>query len=165
MDRSSVETSTDLDALEAYVVDQIAGGVKPDTVIFEVAQRQGWDWSQAESFVTQVTESQSSVIQRRQRPLFRVMSVLLMAAGTLLLGLTAFTLLDYSATLSQQRSDLTFLALLISVLGMFVGRELPQLIWGGALLLAGLIGWWRTVPRPAPSELVDLPDEDDPFSL
>jgi len=158
-------STEDLVALETYVVDELAGGLKPDTIIFKVAQRQGWDWSQAKAFVNQIAESQNSVIQRRQRPLLRIMSVLLMAAGTLLLGLTVLRLFDYFTVLSRQNSDLGFLTLLVSVIGMVATRELPQLIWGAGLLLSGLVGWWRTMPRPEPSELDGIEDEGDPFSL
>jgi len=152
-------------ALEAYVVEQLAGGVKPQTVTFEVARRQGWDWRDAESFVNEVAELQSSVIQRRQRPLLRVMSGLLMAAGGLVLAFTAFVMLDYLAVLQQRQSDLTFLASLTSVLGMIAVYDLPQLLLGLVLVFAGLMGWWRTMPRSAPSELADVPDTEDPFSL
>lgn len=165
MNDYSEGATEELVALEAYVVDQLVGGMKPDTIIFEVAQRQGWDWPQAKTFVSQIAESQLNVVQSRQRPLLRIMSVLLMAAGSLLLCLTVATLFEYYATLSRERSDLGFFTLLVSVIVMVAARELPQLIWGGALLLSGLVGWWRTVPRPAPSKLDGIEDEGDPFSL
>lgn len=154
------KTGEDLTALEAYVLDQLAGGMRPQTVMFEVAKRQGWHWSQAETFVNRVAKYQSEAIRKRQSPLLRVMSALLLAAGSLVLAVTLFRLADYVHTLSLRRSDLSFLALLLSVIGIFVVGELPQLIWGIALLFAGIIGWRKTLPpRTVPEFDYDLDDE------
>lgn len=142
----------DLAMLEAYVLDQLAGGMRPQAVMFEVAKRQGWPWHQAEAFVYEVGQRQKELIRKRQSPLFRVMSGLLMVAGGVLLASMLLTLAEYWQALRLQRSDLRFLALLLSVLGMVVVGELPKLMWGVALLLAGIIGWWKTLPPRVPPE-------------
>ncbi len=159
---TDVEDFEDTIGLEAYVVDQLAGGVTADKIIFAVAQRQQWRWSRAEDFVNLIATQQSETILDRQKPLLRVMSVLLLVTGFVIVFVTLSTIMVYvNHLMSQRMSDVEFLATFMGALGAVIGRDFMQLMLGLSLLIAGAVGWIKTLPPRIPPALDYGVDEDD----
>jgi hypothetical protein len=67
--------------LRKWVVSSLSGHKKPNDIIFQLCQRTGWDWKQAERFVGQITELDSKEVHRRRMPLLLGVGLFLMAGG------------------------------------------------------------------------------------
>jgi len=75
--------------LTAYVVGRLARAENLNDIIFELCEKTGWSWPQAEAFVLQVQESHQGEVAERQFPI-----LFILAAGTYLagIGLMAYSL-------------------------------------------------------------------------
>jgi hypothetical protein len=75
--------------LTTYVIERLVGAENPDDIIYDLCEKTGWPWSQAEAFVRQVQERHQGDVVKRQFPLLFTIAIATYLAG---IGLMAYSM-------------------------------------------------------------------------
>ena len=105
----------DQQLLTDYVVEELGKGRDRRDVIFEMCQKLGWAWPQAENFVITVEHTSSEKIAQRQLPILLIVGV-----GILIGGMALFAYGGYSLLRGAWLSERVYVAVITGI-GMIFG--------------------------------------------
>jgi hypothetical protein len=116
---------------ERKVIRQLINRRSRNNIIMMVCQERGWQWPEAEAFVTALEGEHAEVIANIQRGYFRWFSVGFVLAGIILmLAAVVFTL-----------SGIIIILLRLPI--PYLGNVL-LFLFGLGLTAGGIIGWYQT---------------------
>lgn len=145
------------DGFEAYVVERLSAGIAPDDVIFEVTQRSGPAWPEAEELVRHTADLGGPSVARRQFPLLALVATAVMLGG---LGVLAAGALSFSDVLLLLKpacgvADQDGLAALLAVVAAN-GPMLGLIPLGVGMLMGGILGLVRALQATEPMDWYTL---------
>ncbi len=107
-----------------HVVEQLGKGRDRKDVIFELCEKLGWSWPQAETFVAAVEQTDKKQIAQKQLPVLLILGV-----GILVAGLALFAYGGYRLMLGSLLSRTT----------------IGALVTGFGMTCGGAFGTWKAV--------------------
>ena len=135
-------------ALAEHVVRELAREVPRQDLIYELCQRTGMSWPEAEALVQRVEADRGQEIRGRQRPLLMVVAVITLIGGVYLF----FTNVTYLIQVLQDP-----LAIVLSA--PYIWGRVVLVVTGAAMVVGSLLGLWQSLsPSTAPA-LIDLAQE------
>lgn len=121
----------DQQVITEFVVEELGKGRDRRDVIFEMCEKLGWSWPQAENFVVTVEHTAKNKIAQKQLPILLILGVGILIGGIGLFGYGMLRLLNGSVL-----STYTYVALATG-LGMICG---------------GIFGTWKALMTSAGRE-------------
>jgi hypothetical protein len=135
-------------ALAEHVVRELGREVPRQDLIYELCQRTGMSWPEAEALVQRVEADRGQEIRGRQRPLLVVVAVITLIGGVYLF----FTNVTYLIQVLQDP-----LAIVLSA--PYIWGRVVLVVTGAAMMVGSLLGLWQSLsPSTAPA-LIDLAQE------
>jgi hypothetical protein len=148
--------------LSEYVVHRLSGGDEPEDIVYDLCEKAGWPWLEAEQFLEQIQIDREPEIARKQFPLMIVLAFGIFVCGLALIAYGVYSTIESWNTLmairalnlphkSSPGTDITnFYAYLRMVLDVGLGPFMEVFI-GTAMILGSLLGMrdaWAGVLTP-----------------
>ncbi len=143
-----------------FIISQLSKGVKPGDIIFDLCQKTGISWPEAEKLLNQVRSDKSREIEGRQFPLMfaLALAIFLGGMGMLIYGgygiFSQITLISSSlqstSQLDQNLDALQKIYLVFVSIYQVAATDLFYLLLGAGMVLGSLIGmrdvWAKILP-------------------
>jgi hypothetical protein len=84
----------DENELAGYVVKHLGESDKPDDLIFDLCEKTGWHWQQAEAFVRKVEQEREPEIARRQLPILFFIALVMFLGGLTFASYALYSIFD-----------------------------------------------------------------------
>jgi hypothetical protein len=143
----------DTQELKHYIIENLIKYEDPDDLILDICNKEGMTWPQAQTLIDQVRSENSSSITRKQAPFLTILAFITFFAGSVILGLEAYTVIGTINTfISLGQNPLEIFALLLYV-AHSAPAALGLLPLGLAMVLGSLIGMsdvWKAILFPEP---------------